>query len=159
MAQGWVLSVSMISFCNLMFSKMRSSSFCWPEYMSSRSDVSLKTASNSRVRKSSWDRTENAPGSKPVDLERLYNLRPLTERRRVHHLALMYRLAHSGYSIDNARPAINLRSKNKVKFLTPATKLTKILNSPFYRGARLWDMLSEDVQRATTKFKFKKLIQ
>ena len=99
------------------------------------------------------------PTHNTVDLERLYNLRPLTERRRVHHLALMYRLAHSGYSIDNARPTINLRSKNKIKFLTPATKLTKILNSPFYRGARLWDMLSEDVQRATTKFKFKKLIQ
>ena len=98
-------------------------------------------------------------GNNTVELERLYNLNPLKERRRVHHLSLMYRLAHDGYNLDVVRPSVHLRSKNKIKFLTPATKLTMVLNSPFYRGARLWDMLSEDVQRATTKFKFKKLIQ
>ena len=92
-------------------------------------------------------------------LENLYNLKPLRERRRIQHLALMYRLAHSGYKIDAVRPVIRLRNRNKIKFLTPATKLSKILNSPFYRGVRMWDMLSEEVQRATTKFKFKKLIE
>ena len=32
------------------------------------------------------------------------------------------------------------------------------MKSPFYRGAKLWDMLTEDVQKGTTKVKFKKMI-
>ena len=70
----------------------------------------------------------------------------------------MYNLAHSAYQLDVKRPDIVLRNRNKMKFKTPITKLTKILKSPFYRGVNLWDRLSEDVQRATTKVKFKRLI-
>ena len=42
--------------------------------------------------------------------------------------------------------------------LTPKTKLTKVLKSPYYRGVSLWDMLPKEVQRATTKVRFKKQI-
>ena len=87
-----------------------------------------------------------------------YNLIPLKERRRKHHLALMYRISRINLYIDDERPEIILRNRNKIKFKTPITKLTKVLKSPFYRGARLWDMLTEDVQRATTKVKFKQII-
>ena len=47
---------------------------------------------------------------------------------------------------------------NKVKFLVPKTKLTKVMKSPYYRGISLWDMLPEEVQRGTTKVRFKKQI-
>ena len=94
-----------------------------------------------------------------AELEDIYMLKPLKDRRRLHHLSLMYRLAHAGYNLDHDRPNIVLRNRNKIKFYVPTTKLTKVMNSPYYRGVRLWDMLSEDVQRATTKFKFKRLLR
>ena len=70
----------------------------------------------------------------------------------------MYRISRINLYIDDERPEIILRNRNKIKFKTPITKLTKVLKSPFYRGARLWDMLTEDVQRAKTKVKFKQII-
>ena len=83
-------------------------------------------------------------------LENVYLLKPLAHRRREHHLALMYRLREI--------PEVVLRNRNKIKFKISATKLTKVLRSPFYRGSRLWDMLDENVQLATTKVKFKRMI-
>ena len=91
-------------------------------------------------------------------VENMYNIEPLKDRRHRHHLALMYRLSRIDRYIDADRPDITLRSRNKIKFQTPRTKLTKVMNSPFYRGARLWDMLAEEVQKATTKVRFKRLI-
>ena len=35
----------------------------------------------------------------------------------------------------------------------------KYLKSPLARGISLWDRLSEEVQKSTTKFKFKRCIQ
>ena len=43
-------------------------------------------------------------------------------------------------------------------FKTSVTKLTKVL-SPYYRSMRMWDMFTDDVQRATTKVQFKRLIR
>ena len=91
-------------------------------------------------------------------LENRYNIVPLKERRKRHHLSLMYRLSSIDQYLESRRPAVNLRSRNKIKFLVPTTKLTKVIKSPFYRGVSLWDMLSVTVQRATTKVRFKKLI-
>ena len=70
----------------------------------------------------------------------------------------MYRLKNDDTYIETHRPGIRLRSNNKIKFKTKITKLTKVLNSPYYRGVRLWDRLTENVQKATTKVKFKQLI-
>ena len=91
-------------------------------------------------------------------IEDIYNFEPLKARRRKHHLALMYRLSKNGLYLDTVRPKIALRSRNKVKFTTAKTKLTKVMKSPFYRGVTLWEMLTAQVQRATTKVKFKMLI-
>ena len=91
-------------------------------------------------------------------IEDIYNFEPLKAKRRKHHLALMYRLSKNGLYLDTARPKIALRSRNKVKFTTAKTKLTKVMKSPFYRGVTLWEMLTAQVQRATTKVKFKMLI-
>ena len=70
-------------------------------------------------------------------------------------MILMYRISRINFYIDDERPEIILRNRNKMKFKTPVTKVTKVLKSPFYTGARLWDMLMEYVQRATTKVKLK----
>ena len=89
-------------------------------------------------------------------LMNIYNLEPLLKRRERHHLVLMYRLKADSENLDTHRPGISLRSNNKIKFRNRTTKLTKVLNSPYYRGVRLWDRLSEETQKATTKVKFKK---
>ena len=87
-----------------------------------------------------------------------YNIVPLKERRNKHHLALMYRLSTIELYLETDRPAVNLPSRRKIKFSTPATKLTRVIKSPFYRGVSLWDRLTIEVQRATTKVHFKGLI-
>ena len=90
-----------------------------------------------------------------VSMERVYSIIPLRERRRKHHLSLMYRLSKIETYIDTDRPEIVLRSRDKIKFQTPVTKLTKVMKSPYYRGVSLWDMLNEEQQKATTKVRFK----
>ena len=85
-------------------------------------------------------------------------LKSLYERRRIYHLNLMYRLSNESVLLQEDRPDIVLCSRNNIKFKLPTTKLTKVMKSPFYRGVKLWDMLPEAVQRATTKVKFKNMI-
>ena len=70
----------------------------------------------------------------------------------------MYRISKIEAYLDTSRPEIILRNRDKIKFVTAKTKLTKVTKSPYYRGVSLWDMLPQQVQRATTKVRFKKLI-
>ena len=56
------------------------------------------------------------------------------------------------------RPEIVLRNRNKIKFHSEVTKLTRVRNSLYNRGIKLWDRLAEEVQEATKKVKFKMLI-
>ena len=60
-------------------------------------------------------------------VENAYGIEPLRERCRKHHLALMYELSRIDSYIDTTRPEIALRSRNKIKILTPKTDLTKAL--------------------------------
>ena len=76
------------------------------------------------------------------------------DRRRIHHLTLMFRLSQMDY-INVERPEITLPSRLKIKFDLPYTRLTKVQNSPYYRGVSFWDRLAVGVQRAMTKVKFK----
>ena len=91
-------------------------------------------------------------------IENVYAIESLKSWRKRHQLSLMYRLSRIDSYIDLARPKIDLRSRNKIKFSMAKTKLTKVMKSPYYRGVSLWDMLPEEVQRATTKVRFKRLI-
>ena len=90
--------------------------------------------------------------------ENVYAIESLKSRRKKHHLSLMYRLSRIDSYIDLARPKIDLRSRNKIKFSMAKTELTKVMKSPYYRGVSLRDMLPEEVQRVTTKVRFKRLI-
>ena len=52
----------------------------------------------------------------------------------------------------------NLRSTGKIKLKNDFTNKTKVINSPLYRGIRLWDSLPADVQKEENKYSFKKRI-
>ena len=54
---------------------------------------------------------------------------------------------------------INLRSKKKVHIKKDFTSKTKILNSPFYRGIKLWDSLPSDMQKEKDFRTFKKRLR
>ena len=71
----------------------------------------------------------------------------------------MYRLKDEAEYLETYRSKIGLRNNNKIKFKIKTTKLTKVLDSLYHRGVRLWDRLSEETQKATTKVKFKQLIR
>ena len=66
--------------------------------------------------------------------------------------------------MDTQRHKIGLLSNQMIKFYIRYTKLPKILNSlpkilNYYRCVKLWDQLSDDIQRATSKVKFEKAIR
>ena len=55
---------------------------------------------------------------------------------------------------------MNLHNKDKVKFKKVQIRTYELyLRSPMCRCIRLWDMLKAEVQRVTTKVKFKLLIK
>ena len=96
------------------------------------------------------------PNADYGELLDLYGIELLHKRRRKHHLTVMYRHAQDIKNLEPFRPVITLRSHNKIKFKIHKTALTKVQKSPYNRGVSLWDHLPLEVQKATTKVKFKK---
>ena len=94
------------------------------------------------------------------ELHTLYNVQPLKLRWREHILCLMYRQSRKRNLLDVERPRMSLRSNDKVKFKKMRMRMYELyLKSPMCRCIKLWDMLKAEVQRATTKAKFKLLIK
>ena len=60
------------------------------------------------------------------------------------------------YKVDTVK--INLRSKKKIHMKKDFTSKTKILNSPLYRGIKLWDSLPGDIQKEKDFRNFKKTL-
>ena len=98
-------------------------------------------------------------GSDYNDPMELYGIEPLWKRRKHHHLLVMYRHAQDTANLNCSRPGIILRSSSKIKLRDRKTALTKVQKSPYNRGVSLWDRLPADVQRATTKVKFKNMVR
>ena len=71
----------------------------------------------------------------------------------------MYRLSKNIELLDFDRPRVRLRGRDKIKFKKYKRTYEKYLKSPLARGISLWDRLSEEVLKSTTKFKFKRCIQ
>ena len=93
------------------------------------------------------------------NLCKLYNIQPMKLRWREHALCLMYRQSQMKHKIKTERSHRNLRSNKKVKFKKPRMRTYEIyLKSPLCRCSKIWDMLKPEVQRATTKVKFKSLV-
>ena len=59
-------------------------------------------------------------------------------------------------STDSENHRIDLRSNDKVKIKMDFTAKTQVLNSPLYRGSRLWNLLPVDLQKEKDKYIFKK---
>ena len=53
----------------------------------------------------------------------------------------------------------NLRSKKKVMLKYNFSNLTKLHNSPFYRGVKIWNTLPECIQKCESKTEFKRLVK
>ena len=70
--------------------------------------------------------------------------------------ANMYRLSKNVELLENVRPNVHLRNRNKIRFCSHKRTYEKYLKSPMSRGITMWDRITEAVQRSTTKVKFKK---
>ena len=97
-------------------------------------------------------------GMRNEELQTVYGIEDLEVRRIKHHLALMYRHPKTPAYLHLVRPEVLLRNNNKLTFQIKTTRLTKVQRSPYFRGVTLWDRLPENVQQATTKVKFKTLL-
>ena len=93
-------------------------------------------------------------------LYQLYNVQTLALRYREHLSSLMYRYSKKHENLDCRRPTMNLRSSNKVKFRKKGKRKYELyLKSPKVRGVKVWEMLPSNVQKATTKVKFKNFMK
>ena len=73
----------------------------------------------------------------------------------MHERKLMFSKKNLKLNVDISRPNMDLRSKLKVKLKNKFTGITKVLNSPLYRGIRLWDQLPPKIQKEENSIKFK----
>ena len=69
---------------------------------------------------------------------------------------IVHKTSKNQENIDISRPKIDLRSKPEVKTKNKFTSITKVYNSPLYRGIRLWDQLPPALQKEENDIKFKK---
>ena len=99
------------------------------------------------------------PGLSEENLAEIHRIPPIKIRQDEHLLSMMYRLSKKDELLEHERPNIHLRGRNKIKFKKYKRTYEKYLKSPLARGISLWDRLPENVQKSTTKFKFKKCIQ
>ena len=89
----------------------------------------------------------------------LFSLTPLKLRRAEHLSLIMFRLKSDQTLIHQARPKIHLRERNKTKFKSYKRQNERFLSSPISRGITMWDRIPLQVQRSTTKVKFKRDIK
>ena len=76
-------------------------------------------------------------------------------RRKRNLVKLVHKTSKVKVNVENSRPNIDLRSKPKVKLKSKFTSITKVYNSPLYRGIRLWDQLPPNLQKEENNIKFK----
>ena len=92
------------------------------------------------------------------DLEILYNIEPLKSRRKSSLLNQMYYQSKIECNITEDRCDRILRNSKKIKMRYKFSNLTKLHNSPYYRGVKLWNKFPERIQTCKVKFEFKKLV-
>ena len=84
-----------------------------------------------------------------------YNIETLSIRRKRNLLKIIYKESKNMTNRNLRRPHMELRSTAKVKMKQNFTSITKVYMSPFYRGLRLWDELSTDLQKESDFIRFK----
>ena len=72
------------------------------------------------------------------------NLISLEQRRCKQLLSIMYKMSRDPVNI--VVPARNTRMHKKLVFRTDSKIGTKYVNSPYYKGTKLWNSLSKEIQ-------------
>ena len=84
-----------------------------------------------------------------------FNIEPLSLRRKRNLVIIVHKTSKNNVNIESFKPNIALRSKPKVKLKHNFTSITKVYNSPLYRGVLLWDQLPPNLQKEENNIKFK----
>ena len=94
-----------------------------------------------------------------TELEKQFDIENLYVRRNRNLLNHMYGQSKIDINIASETCDRILRSTKKVKMKYKFSNLTKLHNSPYYRGVKLWNTLPENIQNCTTKSEFKNLVR
>ena len=92
-----------------------------------------------------------------IELERQFNIENLGIRRNL--LYQMYDQSKMGINVTLELSDRILRSTKKVKMKYTFSNLTKLHNSPYYRGVKLWYSLPVHIEKCSLKSEFKKLTE
>ena len=97
-----------------------------------------------------------------VDIDELYvkyNIEPLFVRRNQQLLCMIYNKSKKIDPQRNTNIERVTRSSTRVKFNLDFTQISRVLNSPMYRGISLWDSIPDYVQKVRSKYEFKRAIK
>ena len=78
-----------------------------------------------------------------------YRVTPLKECRAEHLSLIMYSFSKYSRYIEESRPEIHLRNRDKIKFKTHKRVHEKYLKSPLSGGITMWDRIPESDQQST----------
>ena len=87
-----------------------------------------------------------------------YNIEELRLRCKRNLVKIMHTQSKNIVNLKATSVERNFRSTNKIKMKNDFTNITKVYNSPLYRGIRLWDCLPASLQKEEDKYSFKKKI-
>ena len=87
-----------------------------------------------------------------------YNIEELRLRRKRNLVQIMYTQRKNTENLKATSVKRTLRSANKTKMKNDFTNMTKVYNSPLYRGIRLWDSLPASLHKEEDKYLLKKKI-
>ena len=94
-----------------------------------------------------------------VELEQQFDIEKLCKRRNRNLLYQMYGQSKIEINVASELSERILRSTKKVKMKYAFSSLTKLHNSPYYRGVKLWNSLPVHIQTCSSKSEFKKLLR
>ena len=87
-----------------------------------------------------------------------YKFEELKLRRKRNLVKIMHTQSKKTDYVEIKSNDRNLRSTEKINLKNTFTSKTKVLNSPLYRGTRLWNSLPVDIQKEENKYSFKRRI-
>ena len=94
-----------------------------------------------------------------LKLHEKYGIEDLKIRRKRNMAKIVFSQSSNAESKCMSRTNMTLRSAKNVKLKNNFTSKTKVYNSPFYRGQRLWDTLPADLQKEDDAHSFKKQLK
>ena len=106
----------------------------------------------------SSDRVQKIDGLKKKVTDILmvkYKIEELRLRQKRNLVKIMYTQSKNNENLKATSVERTLRSANKIKMKSDFANITKVYNSPLYRGIRLWDSPPASLQKEEDKYSFK----